>query len=118
MARMKVGMAAAVILIAGAWFGLANAQGASCAEEDLKCRVAALEARLNALEAKPAPVAALPSGVEIAPAVFSLQRSCKVSCLEEAAAECRKRGFADGEVRNRDRPKTGPTILTRIACKT
>ena len=115
---MKVRMAAAVILMAGAWFGLANAQGAACAEDDLKCRVAALEARLSALEAKPAPVTALPSGVEIAPTVFSLQRSCKVSCVEEAVAECQKRGFSDGEVRNRDRPKTGPTTLTRIACKT
>lgn len=114
---MKLRLAAAAIVMAGAWFGMANAQGASCVEDDLKCRVAALEARLNALEARPAPVAALPPGVEIAPTVFSLQRSCKVSCSEEAAAECQKRGFADGEVRNRDRPKTGPTILTRIACK-
>jgi hypothetical protein len=115
---MRFRLAAAAIIMVGAWCGFANAQGASCAEDDLKCRVAALEARLSALESQPVPVAALPSGVEIAPAVFSLQRSCKVSCLEEAAAECRKRGFADGEVRNRDRPKTGPTILTRIACKT
>ena len=116
MARMKLRLAAAIVM-AGAWFGLANAQGASCAEDDLKCRVAALEARLSALEAKPAPVGALPSGVEIAPTVFPIQRTCKVSCVEEAAAECQKRGFADGEVRNRDRPKTGPTVLTRIACR-
>ena len=117
MARMKFRLAAAAIVIAVASFGLASAQGISCAEDDLKCRVAALEARLAALEARPAPGASLPPGVELAPTIFSLHRTCKVSCAEEAAAECQKRGFADGSVRNLDRPKTGPTVLTRIACK-
>lgn len=115
---MKVRLAAAAVLMAGAWFGFAHAQSAACAEDDLKCRVAALEARLTALENKPAPVAALPPGVEIAPSIFSLHRTCKVSCVEEAVAECQKRGFAEGSVRNLDRPKSGPTVLTRIACKT
>ncbi len=114
---MKFRLAAAAIMMAGAWFGLANAQSASCAEDDLKCRVAALEARLAALETQPAPFAALPPGAELAPAIFTLHRTCKVNCVEEAAAECRKRGFADGGVRNLDRPKSGPTVLTRIACK-
>lgn len=114
---MRFRLAAAAFLMAGAWFGLANAQSGPCAEDDLKCRVAALEARLDALEKKPEPVAALPPGAVLAPEIFTVQKSCKVSCVEEAAAECQKRGFAGGEVRNRDRPRSGPTILTRIACK-
>lgn len=114
---MKFRLAAAAIIMAGAWCGLANAQGASCAEDDLKCRVAALEARLSALEARPAPQTALPPGVELAPLIFSLHRTCKVNCVEEAAAECQKRGFSEGSVRNLDRPKTGATVLTRIACR-
>jgi|GEM_PF-2478375 len=114
---MKVLLAAAAMLTAGAWFGLAAAQTGACADDDLKCRIAALETRLAALEAKPAPVAALPPGAVIAPTLFSVQRTCKVNCVEEAAAECQKKGFAEGAVRNLDRPKSGQTVLTRIACK-
>jgi hypothetical protein len=121
---MKIRLAFLGMLAAGAWFGVANAQTGPCAEDDLKCRIAQLEARLDALEKRPAPVAqsapaatALPPGAVYAPEVFSLQRMCKVNCAEEALAECQKRGFAAGSVRNLDRPKTGPTVLTRISCK-
>jgi hypothetical protein len=115
---MRLPLLLAAAIAAGACFAASShAQTEACAEDDLKCRIKVLEQRLDAMTQRQATteakVAAAPPP---APTVFSLLRSCRTNCQEEAAAACAERGFPAGRAKDWDRPKTGPLVLTRIAC--
>lgn len=89
----------------------------TCAEDDLKCRIAQLEARVDALTGDMKTTQAKADTAAAAVSTkFTLRRSCAVNCLEEAQAECEKRGFASGKMKEMERQRSGPTMLTRIAC--
>lgn len=117
---MRLPLLLAAAIAAGACFtafGAAHAQPGACAEDDLKCRIAALERRLDDLTARQqqtdAKVAAAPPP---APALFSLLRACHTNCEVEAVQECVKRGYSSGKPKDWERPRSGPVMMTRIAC--
>ncbi len=116
--QLKYVLAAAGLLTTAFFAVGAGAQTTSCVEDDLKCRVAALEARLDAMTGKveAAQIAANQAAAAIS-TPFYVHRFCKVSCTEEAVAECKTRGFAQGKAEDWERPKSGPVTLTRIMCK-
>lgn len=109
----------AAVLLAGAALALspgASAQSASCAQEDLACRVAALEARLDDLTNRlERPNATGATSTPLA-TMFTLRRPCRTNCEEEAAAACTERGFANGRAEDWERQRGGPVLLTRITC--
>ncbi|MET0544899.1 MAG: hypothetical protein ABWZ40_01185 [Caulobacterales bacterium] len=114
----KPTLLAAGLFAAALLSGAAQAQTGACAEDDLKCRITQLEARVDAMtgdlkttQAKADTAAAAVS------TKFTVRRSCAVSCVEEAQAECVKRGFADGSVKDMERQRSGPTLLTRVSCR-
>lgn len=109
---------AALALGAAGWASLASAQPATCAEDDLRCRIAVLEARVAALEnAPPAQASAPPRVVYAAPTeIVNARRACRSDCRAEAAAVCSERGFAGGSAEDWERPRSGPVVLTRAEC--
>ncbi|MET0183718.1 MAG: hypothetical protein ABW199_12620 [Caulobacterales bacterium] len=104
----------AAALAAAAWASAATAQPASCAEDDLRCRIAALEARVAQLESAPA---SQPQVVYEAPTEsVNVRRTCRSDCHAEAAAICTERGFSGGRAEDWERPRSGPVVLTRAQC--